>query len=310
MTRPPLDPELRAIAAVAAAQPPMRALTVAQARERAVAGAAVCRPGPATPTAHHEIEVGGGRIGVREYRGNRRGDRVLVYFHGGGWVVGDLDTCDGLCRHLAVTTGATVLSVDYRLAPEHPFPTPVRDAWAALRWAADRFPHAGGLVVGGDSAGGTLAAACALLARDAGGPALTGQLLLYPVLDCDLGRPSYVADAEAFPLTTADMRWFWDHYAPDPAVRTQVLASPLRAVDLAGLPPTLLVQAGHDPLRDEGAAYAARLAGAGVEVTTTVHPTLGHGFVRFTAVSAAVRTAVARTVAAATALFVDPSGAG
>jgi acetyl esterase len=174
-----------------------------------------------------------------------------------------------------------VLSVGYRLAPEHPFPAPLEDAWAALRWAADALGDGGPLVVGGDSAGGALAAACALRARDEGGPTLAAQLLVYPVLDADLDRPSYLGEVAG--MGRAEMAWFWDHYVPDASARTDVRACPLRAEDVTGLPPTVLVVADLDPLRDEGLAYAAALADAGVPVRSHHLPGLVHGFLRFTA---------------------------
>jgi len=169
-----------------------------------------------------------------------------------------------------------VLSVEYRLAPEHPFPTPLDDAWAALQWAATSLADGSPLVVAGDSAGGALAAACALRARDRGGPALAAQLLVYPVLDADLDRPSYRACAAGLPLTAADMAWYWDLYLPDVAARRDPDASPLRVTDPTGLAPATIVAADVDPLRDEAVAHAGRLRRAGVPVALLVEPGVPH----------------------------------
>jgi len=207
----------------------------------------------------------------------------LVYFHGGGWVIGDLDTHDVLCRQLTAEAGITVASVDYRLAPEHKFPAAVDDAWEATRWvsaSADRLgidPRR--LAVGGDSAGGNLAAVVALMARDAGGPAISFQVLLYPVTDLGAETRSYSDFADGYMLTRDSMRWFAAQYlaSKDEAVDWRV--SPLRAATLAGLPPALIVTAGNDPLRDEGEAYARRLGDAGVRADYACYGGMLHGFV-------------------------------
>jgi acetyl esterase/lipase len=184
-------------------------------------------------------------------------------------VLGDLDSDDPFCRDLCARSDAIVVSVNYRHAPEARFPAAADDGFAAVRWIAAN-PHAlgaepGRLAVCGWSAGGNVAAVACQMARDAGGPHIAGQLLVTPVTDCDLTRESYVANADGYLLTTAAMRWFWDHYA-DPADRAHPKASPLRARSLAGLPPALVVTCEFDPLRDEGAAYADALAAAGVDV--------------------------------------------
>jgi acetyl esterase len=218
-----------------------------------------------------------------------------VYLHGGGWVTGDLEYSDSLCRHLAADAGCEVLSVDYRLAPEHPFPTPLEDAYGALCWAEDQLAAGRPLVVAGDSAGGALAAACAQRSRDESGPHLSGQLLVYPVLDADLSRESYTAN-RGMVLGPQEMEWFWDHYLPDARGRGHPSASPLRAENLSRLPPTVLVVADLDPLRDEGLAYATRLSGSGVPVRLRHVPGLVHGFLRFSArvdAAAAEATAIA-----------------
>jgi acetyl esterase/lipase len=183
-------------------------------------------------------------------------------------VLGGLDSDDPFCRDLCVKSGAVVVSVDYRHAPEARFPAAVDDGFAAVRWIAAHAETLGGvpgqLAVCGWSAGGNIAAVVCQMARDAGGPHIAGQVLVTPVTDCDFTRESYVANGEGYVLTTALMRWFWDHYA-DPADRPHPKASPLRARDLSGLPPALVVTCEFDPLRDEGAAYAEALANAGVE---------------------------------------------
>ncbi|MCX4980289.1 alpha/beta hydrolase [Streptomyces sp. NBC_00572] len=212
-------------------------------------------------------------VPVRLYEG--RGDPVVVFAHGGGWVLGDLDTHDRTCRALASRTGATVVSVDYRRAPEHRFPAAEDDVCTALGWAADRCPGRP-LVVAGDSSGGNLAAAAALRARDGAGPPLAGQLLVYPALDHRLEGRSARDFAEGYFHTTAHMRWYWRQYVGpdgDPAA-----ASPGLAADVTGLPPALLVLADCDPLRDEGLAHARRLSAAGVPTEVRLHTGMFHGF--------------------------------
>jgi acetyl esterase len=208
---------------------------------------------------------------------------ALVYFHGGGWVIGDLETHDVLCRQLTAEAGVTVVAVDYRLAPEHAFPAAVDDAWAATRWSvahAERLGiDPGRVAVGGDSAGGNLAAVVALLARDAGGPALAFQVLIYPVTDAGTETGSYRDCAEGYLLTRQGMRWFFDHYLTSPDDARDWRVSPLRATSHAGLPPALIVTAGFDPLRDEGEAYARALRDAGVRVDYVCYGGMIHGFV-------------------------------
>jgi acetyl esterase len=221
---------------------------------------------------------------------------VLVYFHGGGWVIGNPDTHDNLCKALANRSSARVVSVDYRLAPEHRFPAAPEDCYAATCWVAERGAEIGvdgaRLAVAGDSAGGNLATVVALMARDRGGPRLRHQVLIYPVTDCDFDTPSYRDNAEGYLLTRDAMRWFWDHYLPDPDLRTNPYAAPLRAEKLAGLPPATVLTAEYDPLRDEGEAYAARLREAGVPVEATRHHGQIHGFVQLLDVFDAARRAV------------------
>jgi acetyl esterase len=206
----------------------------------------------------------------------------LMYFHGGGWVIGDLDTHDVLCRQLTAEAGITVVNVDYRLAPEHKFPAAADDAWAATRWtvahASELGVDAGRLAVGGDSAGGNLAAVVALHARDAGAPNIKLQVLVYPVTDVGSETRSYQDFAEGYMLTRESMRWFTAHYLAAAGQANDWRVSPLRASSHAGLPPALVVTAGFDPLRDEGAAYAAKLQQAGVRVDYVCYGGMVHGF--------------------------------
>jgi acetyl esterase len=208
---------------------------------------------------------------------------VLVWYHGGGWVLGDLETADASCRELAVRAGCLVVSVEYRLAPEHPFPAGVDDAWEALGWVAEHAAELGGdparLAVGGDSAGGTLAAVVTHRARDRGGPPIAFQLLVYPVTDLRLGHPSVEDNADGYVLTRDSMLWFRSHYVgANEADVLNPLASPLLAEDHSGLPPALIITAGYDPLRDEGEAYGRKLEEAGVPVTVHRYEGQIHGF--------------------------------
>ena len=212
---------------------------------------------------------------------------VFVFLHGGGWVLETVDAHDHTCRALANAGACTVVSVDYRLAPEHPFPAPLEDAYAATEWAANNLESLAGdpdrVVVGGDSAGGNLTAAVALLARDRDGPDIAHQVMIYPVVDHDFGTDSYEENAEGYLLTRESMRWFWDHHLETPLDGANPYASPLRAPDLSGLPPATVTTAEFDPLRDEGAAYADRLAKAGVDVEHRRYEDMIHGFVPFLA---------------------------
>lgn len=214
---------------------------------------------------------------------------LLVYYHGGGFVIGDLDTCDGVCRLLAEASGASVLSVDYRLAPEHPFPAATEDAWAAFAWVAANAAELGvdpaRIAVGGDSSGGNLAAVVALMAREGGGAKPAAQLLIYPVTDTEATLPSRLTYARGYILTKADMDAFEAAYLPDGAARGDARVSVLHVGDLSSLPPAYVVTAGFDPLRDEGEAYALRMREAGTAVALRRHPGLIHSFANETAVS-------------------------
>lgn len=207
---------------------------------------------------------------------------VAVYFHGGGWVLGDIDSHDKGVRAITAAARCLSVSVDYRRAPEHPFPAAAEDCFAALRWVAANAARLGGdperIAVAGDSAGGNLAAVSALTARDSGGPALAFQLLIYPVVDSDLDGGTYATLGDAPVLDRARMAYFWDSYVPDPARRSDWRCAPLRAARHAGLPPALVIGAGVDPLFGEGAAYAEALRAAGVEAKHLAFPRMTHAF--------------------------------
>jgi acetyl esterase len=302
-----LLPELRSLLdqQATSGRPPLHHQSVEQARAFHVADAAALNgpPAPVAAVADRRVPGPAGELPVRVY--TPEGEPpfpIVVFFHGGGWVVGTLDTYDPLCRALAAATPAVVVSVDYRLAPEHRWPAAVEDAYAATEWASRNAAALGGvqhrLAVAGDSAGGNLAAVVALGARDRGGPAIAFQLLVYPALDAAGDTASWREYADGYHLTADGMRWYWDHYlggadgaAPD--------ASPLRAAFVGGLPPALVIGAEYDILRDEGEAYAARLAEAGVDASASRHAGVVHGFVRWRAVTGAAGDALQE---AATAL--------
>ena len=209
---------------------------------------------------------------------------LVVFFHGGGFVAGSVDTHDPLCRRLAAAAGCIVLSVDYRLAPEHPFPAAPEDCYTALCWAAENAVSLGAdpdlLTVAGDSAGGTLAAVGTLQARDRGGPGIRQQVLIYPSTNgCFLGMPSHADFREGYFLEIRQMEWFCDQYVPNPADRSRPYASPLQAGDFRRLPPALVITAAFDPLRDEGKTYAEKLRAAGVPVKYRCFPGVTHGFI-------------------------------
>jgi cation diffusion facilitator CzcD-associated flavoprotein CzcO/acetyl esterase/lipase len=252
-------------------RPPIDAMSVADARATAVAMAAARPRGPEVGAIIDAALPGAaGPLSYRLYRPATVGPHpIVVYFHGGGWVLGSSVSDDPFCRDICVRSDAVIVSVDYRHAPENRFPAAVDDGFAAVRWIAANAETLGGVrgevAVCGWSAGGNIAAVVCRMARDAGGPAIRGQVLVNPVTDCDLRRESYIVNSAGYLLTTSLMRWFWDHYA-DPADREQPNASPLRARDLSRLPPAFVVTSEFDPLRDEGAAYAEALARAGVEV--------------------------------------------
>ncbi len=240
-------------------------------------------PEPVGAVRNFSIDGPGGGVPIRIYTPEGSGPfPVLVYFHGGGWILGSLDTHDPTCRALTNASDCAVVSVDYRRPPEHPFPAPVKDCYAATRWVSENPGVVHGdpdrIAVGGDSAGGNLAAAVAQIARDSDGPSLAHQTLLYPATNHAFDTASYSENAEGYFLTKADMEWFWDHYLPYDLNGQNPYASPLRARDLTGLPTASVVTCGFDPLRDEGLAYARRLNEAGVNVTSRTYEDMIHGF--------------------------------
>ncbi|GAA4687256.1 alpha/beta hydrolase [Phytohabitans rumicis] len=239
-----------------------------------------------------------GRLDARLYRPTGAGTKpVLVYFFGGGWVLGSLETSDGICRRLCADADCVVLSVAYRLAPEHPFPAAPLDCYAAVRWAASHVDGFGGdparISVAGDSAGGNLAAAVTLQAR-AGGPALASQVLVYPNVEYGADTPSMRDNTDPSFFNRTSVGWYWGHYLARPEDGADPLASPLRAGDLSGLPPALIITAEYDPLRDEGERYADRLRAAGVPVELERYDGMTHGFFTMTGALVEARTATAR----------------
>jgi acetyl esterase len=268
--------------------PSLVELAPAQARKRMAALTPPVDPlFAATRVEDRNIPGPGGRIPIRFYypEGNPPFP-VLVYFHGGGWVVGSLDSHHAFCHALSKTSGCLVAAVDYRLAPEHPYPAPIEDAFAATCWvrenAAAVQADADRMAVGGDSAGATLATVVTLMARDRGGPRIVLQVLIYPITDRNFETPSYRQNADGYMLTRALMMWFWDHYLPLENLAADPYVSPLRAEDLSHLPQALILTAEYDPLRDEGEAYARRLKAADVPVKLSRYDGMIHGFIRMT----------------------------
>lgn len=313
-TTMPLDPQARAMIdkTLALNLPPASQMTLKQLRDNARERSAALPREEVASVRDHRIAAPGGEVLVRVFTPRAAGPLpALVYFHGGGWVTGDVDTHEGICRTLANAARCVVASVDYRCAPEATFPTAAEDAYAATRWVVDQAQALGvdprRVAVCGDSAGGNLAAAVALMARDRRGPALSFQVLVYPITDCDFDRPSYRENAEGYLLTLEGMRWYWDQYVPNAADRVNPYVSPMRAASVAGLPPALVITAEYDPLRDEGEAYAAKLAEAGVAVAHTRYPGMIHAFYRFTTTVDAARAAVAETVGALQKAWGSPS---
>ena len=303
----PLDREIAGLLQLmkASGYPPMAEGTVEQAR-KGLRTLMVDLRNPATlpPVGSVENVTVAGDVPARIYRPASEGPHpTVVYFHGGGFVIGDLDTHEGACRLLCRDVEAVVVSVDYRLAPEHRFPAAADDAYAATAWAIEHVAELGGdpdrIAVGGDSAGGNLAAVTAQQAT-AAGLRLAAQLLIYPVVDMLGDYVSRTENAEGYFLTLADMHWFGEQYtgltAGDPAVAELDLdprLSPVRAESLAGLPPAVIATAEFDPLRDEGDAYAEKLAGAGVRVEHRQFPSLIHGFYGMELLSPAAAEAMA-----------------
>ncbi len=297
-----LHPAVKALLDQAAAQnaPPLNSLPVEAARQgfRAMRGMAGA-PEPVDSVEDRTVPGPAGEIPVRVYKPESDAPLpVLVSFHGGGWVIGDLDTHDAVCRSLANAAGCIIMSVDYRLAPEHKFPAAVEDAYAATEWAAASAAEIGGdasrIAVGGESAGGNLAAVVAQLARDRDGPILVYQLLAYPVTDFGFETPSYQENADGYFLTKETMRWFWDLYLNDHSEGADPKASPLRAADVSGLPPGIVITPEYDPLRDEGEEYGMRLQEAGVDFEIWRAEGTIHGFLGMTNVLPEAKDAILR----------------
>ena len=296
----PLDPQIQALREQRARSgaAPLYTLTVAQARAADLAAirADGGSPRPVHAVTDHRLPGPAGDLPVRVYRpSDERPLPVLLYFFGGGWTLGSIDTADLLCRTLADEVGCLVVTVGYRLAPEHPFPAAVHDCHAALRWIASHAGELGAdpsrLAVGGDSAGGNLAAAVTLLARADGVIDLVGQLLVYPNTDQSADDASMRDNADPWLFNHHSVAWYTGHYLASPGDAADPLASPLRAADLSRLPPALVITAEYDPLRDQGEAYARRLAEAGVPVELSRYPGMAHGFFAMAGTVDAARTA-------------------
>jgi acetyl esterase len=281
--------------------PPMHTLPVHEARAFASGLAAMgLQAEEVAKVEDLSIPSPAGQLAVRIYGpGGRAPWPAVVYLHGSGWIYGDLEMSDALCRRLARVSGCVVVAPDYRLAPEHPYPAALDDVAATLDWVAAEASalgvDAGRVGIGGESAGANLAAAAALRARDLGGPPLAFQLLICPVLDARLDTASMAEFADGYLLTRDTMAWLWGLYLADAAQGEEPYASPARAEDLTGLPPALIVTAGYDPLRDEAEAYGARLEQAGVRAEIRRYGGMVHGFFTFAGVIEAATPAIDET---------------
>ncbi len=308
----PLDPQLQKMRDQRERDniPPLYTMSLADGR---AADLASIRAGGGEPEPVHEVtelKIPGpdGELPLRVYRPlAERPLPVLLYFFGGGWVLGAIDTADGVARSLANSSGAVVAVVGYRLAPEHPFPAAIDDCYATVRWVAGHAAEIGvdatRLAVGGDSAGGNLAAAVALRVRDGGDLVLAGQLLVYPNTDQLADDESMRAFDDPFMFNRHSVAWYREHYLADPGDAASPLASPLRAESLAGLPPALVITAEYDPLRDQGEAYARRLAQDGVQVELSRYPGMAHGFFTMIGTVDASRAAITQAASQLRAWF-------
>jgi acetyl esterase len=282
----PLDPQADALLAEmrAAGVRPFEELSVPEAREAAWGYLALAgEPQSVGSVVNRFIPGPTADIPIRIYTPEGAGPRGgIVFFHGSGWVIANIDISDAAVRSLANSTGCVVVAVNYQKAPEHPWPVPFDDCWAATRWVAANAEElgidAGRLAVAGDSAGGNLAAAVCLKARDQQGPRIVFQVLVYPALDRNWDTASSIENAEGYGLQRETMRWFWNHYVPNPNDADNPLVAPLRAPELSGLPPAFIATAEFDPLRDDGELYAERLAQAGVPVLLKRYDGMIHGF--------------------------------
>ncbi|MDP3294572.1 MAG: alpha/beta hydrolase [Nevskia sp.] len=303
----PLNPQVQGFLGTlaAAGAQPFHTMEPAQARQAINMLMSMMPPSAAQIASVRDSHIAGpsSELKLRIYSPNGKGPfPILMYFHGGGFVIGDLDTFDSLCRETSAGAGVVVVSVDYRLGPEHPFPAASDDCLAATRWAAAHAVEINGdadrIGVSGDSAGGNLAAVTALRLRDEGGPVLKAQLLVYPVVDADPDAyPSMTENAEGYLLGRKDMDWFFGHYVQDESALASSSLRPIKAESLQGLPPALVITAEFDPLRDEGKAYAAKLKAAGVAVESKSYDGAIHGFYTFFGALAVGRQAVDQGIA-------------
>ena len=306
----PVDPQIRALLDRGTGVPATHTLPVAEARRQYEARIALMAPPPQmAKIVERSIDGPEGAIRLRVYTPAGRGPfPLMMFFHGSGFVLCSLDTHDGMCRNLAAGIGCVVVSVDYRLAPEHKFPKGPDDCLAATRWAAANAAELGidpaRIMVAGDSAGGNMAAVTALRIRDEGGPQLSGQMLLYPVTDYHTpGTPSYAENADGYGLTRDTMEWFWAHYLTSAVEAENPYASPLRARDLTGLPPAYVTSAEYDPLRDEAERYGMRLREASVPTKITRFAGMNHGFLFWVGIVGGADSAMAEACAWARQVF-------
>jgi acetyl esterase len=307
----PLDPQAQGFLEqlAAAGAPPLHELSVDDARQVIVELFGTNEnPEPVGKGEDRMIPGAVGEISVRVYTPEGTGPfPVLVYYHGGGWVIGNLDAYDPTCRALTNAARCVVVSIEYRLAPEHKFPAAPEDCYAALQWVGANADGINGdpmrIAIGGDSAGGNLTAVVAQMSRDRGGVRPVYQLLVYPVTDHGYDTPSYRENADDYLLTKDAMVWFWNHYLGSESDGNSPLASPLRADNLRDLPPALVITAEFDPLRDEGEAYAAKLRDAGVPVMLTRYDGMIHGFFSLGAVLDQGKNAMAEAAAGLRAAF-------
>jgi acetyl esterase len=266
---------------------PFESLTVETTRRAALLGSVRGQIQPILDRIENRtiLRDDGSELAIRIYypEGNQP-HGICLYFHGGGWVLNSIDTHDELVRHLTAASGCVFMNVEYRLAPEHKYPAAAEDAYTALCWASEHASEFGCdpscIALAGDSAGGNLAAAACLMSRDRGGPKIAMQALIYPITDCDFERPSYRENGEGYFLTRREMIWYWNHYVETPEQMLEPYASPLRAPSLQGLPPTFILTAEFDPLRDEGEAFADALRAAGVKVVMHRYDGMIHAFFR------------------------------
>jgi acetyl esterase len=264
-----------------------------QSKQRLNEAGVLDEPRPVGDVNEYRIDGFDSDIRIRSYQPADSGSHpTLVWFHGGGWVIGSLDAADPACRYFSERANISVVSVEYRLAPEHPFPEPLEDAYTATKWVSENSQFLDGdgsrIAVGGVSAGANLAAAVTLLARDRGNLELSFQVLGVPVTDCSFDTPSYTERAEGSDLTRADMEYFWDCYLDSDVDARNPYAAPLCERDLSGLPPTLIVTGEYDPLRDDGIQYAERLEAAGVDVTHHHYDDAPHGVLSGTSLLAGI----------------------